>query len=488
MGLKLRDLMKPDRAVRLVIASLAVTGVLLSVWAGWGSPAWWVFGTFVTAVALTEWVATRVRIVVGRQGVTFALNDLVLAVAFLLVQPGAWMAVGMGLGFALGRGLSRHRSFIKLLFNVTQIFCSAAAATLVASLLGADVLAVCVGLGTYAALNHFMVALPIAITSGVPYPRVLVRMGPLAIMNAVGNLSVGVLAGWLWREEPVGLLGLVVPIGLLWWSYLQQSRRASEVQLFAELARGQQRLGGSVDASAQVISLAAARLFGAARVEMLLRHPESLLRYVGDETGVSVRTRVLADAMDEPWALRALAARGVITGFDGDQSYVSIVLGDPERPLAVLIAHRPPRSAAFGRADTQLAGVLAAQAESWLSVAELSARRDEALGRAEAYGAANRVLGDISQETVPALAVLRESANRLSRLATRFDGPDAVDEIVTELYSVERAVASLLGAIALASGADATERPSLAAGETVSSGRPEPEWTTTGRLEDAAGP
>ena len=93
------------------------------------------------------------------------------------------------------------------------------------------------------------------------------------------------------------------------------------------------------------------------------------------------------------------------------------------------------------------------QAESWLSVAELAARRDEALGRAEAYGAANRVLGEVSQETVPALAVLRESAHRLSRLATRYDGPDAVDEIVAELYSVERAVASLLGAIALASDA-----------------------------------
>jgi hypothetical protein len=119
------------------------------------------------------------------------------------------------------------------------------------------------------------------------------------------------------------------------------------------------------------------------------------------------------------------------------------------------------------------------QAESWLSVAELAARRDEALGRAEVYGAANRVLGEVSQETVPALAVLRESAHRLSRLATRYDGPDAVDEIVTELYSVERAVASLLGAIALAS--ETVTGPTAPA-------RTEAEWTTTGRLEDAVGP
>jgi hypothetical protein len=184
--------------------------------------------------------------------------------------------------------------------------------------------------------------------------------------------------------------------------------------------------------------------------------------------------------------LRALAARGVFTGQDGDRPYCSAVLGDPERPQAVLVAYRPPKAAAFSRADTQLAEVLVRQAESWLSVAELAARRDEALGRAEAYGAANRVLGEVSQETVPALAVLRESAHRLSRLATRYDGPDAVDEIVAELYSVERAVASLLGAISLAS------ETAVAGLELTSTGsvpaRTEAEWTTTGRFEDAVGP
>jgi hypothetical protein len=477
--------MKPDRTVRLIIATLVIVGLGLSGWAGWGSPPWWALGAFVAAVAITEWVAVRVRIVVGRQGVTFALNDLVLAIAFILVSPGAWVAVGMALGFALARGRVKNRSIVKLTFNMAQMFCAAAAGAVVAHLLGGGVLAACIGLGTYAVLNHLLVAVPISVTSAVPYCRVLSRMGPMAIMNTVGNLSVGVLAGWLWKEQPIGLLGLVVPIGLLWWSYQQQSRRASEAQLFAELAQGQQRLGGSVDASAQVITIAAARLFGAARVEMLLRHPDGLLRYVGDEGGVAARMRVDADVLDSPWALRALAARGVLIGEDGDQPYCSAVLGDPERPLAVLIAHRPPRSATFGRSDVQLAGVLVREAESWLSVAEISARRDEAVGRAEAYGAANRVLGEVSLETVPALAVLRESAHRLSRLANRFEGPAAVDDIVAELYSVERAVASLLGAIALASDASGA-MPVLTS--TGSAAPTDQEWTTTGRLEDAVGP
>jgi hypothetical protein len=235
-----------------------------------------------------------------------------------------------------------------------------------------------------------------------------------------------------------------------------------------------------------VIITAAARLFGGAEVEMVLRHPGGLLRYVGDETGVQARQRVDAEALDAPWVLRALAARGVIVGHDGERPYCSTVLGDRERSLAVLIAHRPEKSAPFTRGDTQLAEVLASQAESWLSVAELSARHDVAVGRAEAYGAASRVLGDLGVETVPALAVLHESAHRLSRLASHYDGPDAVSEIVAELYSVERAVASLLGAISLASDAD---RPAaLPVGPAAPETGGDAEWTTTGRLEDAVGP
>jgi len=342
-----------------------------------------------------------------------------------------------------------------------------------------------VGLATYAVINHLVVAIPVAVTSDVSYRRVLVAMGPIAIIHTAGNASVGLLAGWLAVNSPIGLLGLVVPIGLLWWSYEQQTRRASEAQLFAELARGQERLlGGSMDASAQVVLSAAAHVFGGSQVEMLLRHPDGVMRYVVDKDGSTSRQRAEAEAFDAPWVLRALAARRVIVGHDGPRPYCSAVLGDPEHPQAVLVAYRPEKAAPFTRGDVQLAEVLVRQAESWLSVAELAARRDEAVGRAEAYGAANRVLSEVSQETVPALAVLRESAHRLSRLATRYDGPDAVDEIVAELYSVERAVASLLGAIALAS--DAVAGPALTS--TGSAARTEAEWTTTGRLEDAVGP
>ncbi len=99
---------------------------------------------------------------------------------------------------------------------------------------------------------------------------------------------------------------------------------------------------------------------------MLVHHPDGLLRYVGDETGVSARVRVDAEALDAPWVLRALAARGVFVGQDGDRPYCSAVLGDPERPQAVLVAYRPgagghvhPGRRPAGRGAGAAGGVLA---------------------------------------------------------------------------------------------------------------------------------
>jgi hypothetical protein len=129
-----------------------------------------------------------------------------------------------------------------------------------------------------------------------------------------------------------------------------------------------------------------------------------------------------------------------------------------------------------------LAEVLAQQAESWLSVAELAKSRDEAIAKAEAAEGAAAALGDLGAHTAPALVVLRESAQRLARLA-ELTGPASVGEIVDELYAVERAVASLLGAIALAADPElAGMEGTVGAPEMPSAPRAVTDWTTTGVL------
>jgi hypothetical protein len=419
------------------------------------------------SVGLSEKYSTRV--IIGRQAITLSLTEAFLATA-LLLAPGAWMSVAIVVGYGAAL-MSRRVAWLKIVYNLSNFASSTAAAALVTVALGSGLFPALCGVLAFAIVNHLLVALAITLSSGRAYSVAVRDTDWLAFVTAGSNASVGLLGGWLAYHEPVGLLGLVIPVGMLWWSYAQQAQRVAEARLFEELAHGhEQLLGASVDTSAQVVVTAAARMFGGAEVELLLRHPDGLIRYLGDEHGMTERHRADPHALGESWVLRALSAHGVNTGTEDQRPYCSVVMGDRDRPLAVLEARRPVRAPVFTRADEQLVRVLSTQAESWLSIADLTMQADEARGEVEVYRAANRVLGGLGTETTPALVVLRESSDRLARLASRFDGPDPVSEIVDELHSVERAVASLLGAIALAQPA-----PEAA--------RADSEWTTTGRLE-----
>jgi hypothetical protein len=460
--------MSKSRLIATVTACSAVAAVALGLITPWGNPAWWMVPATALAVAITYLFPAR--IVIGRQVLTFALSDAFFAVG-LAVRPGTWLAIALAGGFVLAR--ARRLTAEKLAFNVATFALSGVIGVACTFALGGGILAAAVGVLATFLSNYLLIALAISTASGRSLLHVLRESVFLNLIHEGGNASVGLLGGWLAIHAPVGLLGLVVPIGLLWWSYAQQAQRAAEARLFEELARGQEQvLGTSVDTSAQVVVTAAARSFGGAEVELLVQHPDGPMRYLGDENGLTSRARAESDAFGAPWVLRALSAHRASSGTEDNRPYCTAVLGRPDRAMAVLVARRPSRAAPFTRADEQLAEVLVTQAESWLSMADLTAQADVARGEAEVYRAATRVLGDIGIETGPALVVLRESSDRLARLASRFDGPDPVSQIVDELHSVERAVASLLGAIALAQPAPTTARA-------------ESEWTTTGRLEPA---
>ncbi len=174
--------------------------------------------------------------------------------------------------------------------------------------------------------------------------------------------------------------------------------------------------------------------------------------------------------------LRALGTPGISTGSEHGRPWCSAVLGATGSPQAVLIARRSPGAAPFGRREARLAQVLVGQAETWLFLADLSVQHRTATERAELAGEAAKALGDLGAATAPALTVLRESADRLARLAEAAGG---VEDIVGELHLVERAVASLLGAVALAAEPDLL---CLAAVEGQLPVRPATDWTTTGVL------
>jgi hypothetical protein len=464
--------------VRLLAGIASAIGVAVAVVTGWGNVVWWAAPVLAVSVVAAE--IAVVHLSFGRQRWTFSLTEGAIAAAFVY-QAGAWTVAAVVAGVFVAQ-MARHQERLKVEFNVGQFAAGTALGAGFAHLVGGGVLGAIGGMGLFWLVNNLMVAWAMSVMSEQRLWSLLWASAPLAAVHSSGTSSIGLLAAWLAEHAPLGLLGLVVPLLLLWLSYDEQTARAAEARLFAELARLQERASGrSVDVSAQVVLTAAARLFGGADVEMVLMTADGAAHYIGDEHGVG-RHRVDPSVLDSGWVIRALAGGTITTGVEDGRPFCSTVLGGGDAPLAVLIARRPQGSAGFGRRESMLAEVLSQQAESWLSVAELAKSRDEALAHAEAAEGAARALGDLGAHTAPALGVLRESANRLARLAET-QGPASVGEIVDELYAVERAVASLLGAIALAADPEISALDSGApTADVPASSRAITDWTTTGVL------
>ncbi len=462
----------PAQQVRLLSLCCLPVAALLCWLQAWGAPTWWATPVLALAVGVSEVAVVHLQF--GRQRWTFSLTEGALGAAWV-VAAGSWSVLSVVVGVLAAQAL-RRQPRLKLQFNAAQFAVATSAGSLVVAHTGGGVPGAIAGMTVFFALNHSLVGAAVSVTSRRPLLPMLASSAPMSAVHTAGNCSIGLLAAFLAMTAPVGLLGLMVPLALLWSSYDQQTRRTAEARLFAELARGQERASGrSTDVSAQVVVTAAARLFGGADIEMVLLAPDGPVRYAGDETGVPERRRVDPEAFDEPWVLRALGSRGVATGVDDGRPWCAAVLGEPDEPLAVLIARRPVGSSPSGRREIRLAEVLVGQAESWLSVADLSTRTKAAQQHVVDTA---RNLGNLGAAATPALVVLRESADRLARLA---EGSGAVDDIVEELHLVERAVASLLGALALAaepdlvamtSSARATDRPLPTRAAT--------DWTTTG--------
>lgn len=474
-----RRLLNGNQRVAVLAVFIVPFAIWAAVWTGWGTPVAWAVPALAAGVAVSE--LAIVHLAFGRQRWSFTCTDGAIG-ACLVLAGGSWLVVAVVLG-VLTSQLIRRQAAIKIMFNVCQFSLATAAAAAVTQWNGGDMVAAFGGIGAFCLINHCLVGTAVAMTSGRRLGHMLWDGAPMAALSTAGNTSVGILAAFLWIDAPLGLLGLLVPVILLWLSYDQQTRRTAEAQLFAELACGQERAAGqSTDSSARVVVTAAARVLGGADVDLILLGADGPVRYTGDEYGVNARERVAPSVLDEEWALKALGHSGIqISSVDGRPSCTAL-LGDRERPLAVLHARRPEGAASFGRREITLAGVLVGQAEAWLSVADLAASRDAALDQAEAAGQTARALGDLGAHTTPTLHVLRESASRLARLAHRPAGVDDVNQIVDELHSVERAVAALLGAIALAAEPELErDLAGVDLGEAAPVTR-DPEWTTTGTV------
>jgi hypothetical protein len=401
------------------------------------------------------------------------------ALLVLCPGPGLWLGAAAAAGvLMLGAKLTGRRRWRSLEYGVASALLQAGvASTLTAALryAGATPVAAAIG-GVLAAafVRHAMAAAGVALTSRRPLFGLLRSRLAVALVMALGNGAVGLLVGWLFVNGPLGLAGLAVPGLLVVGTYELQARRAAEARLFAALATEQQHLAGrSLEQSVAVLMTVAARLLGGADIELLLSGPEGLVRYTGDESGVSGRMRTDPSAYDAPWARQLLARGPVRIALDEGRPSCAFSIGTGPTPRAVVVARRPLGVAGFHRRDVVVARALARQAASWLAPApELSTPRD------------------------PRLEVVREITRRILRSPEPAADPEWSSRLLDEVHALERAVAALLGSApdgtippqrdhrkeTRASNTTGESAPPESAWEPAGERSQGPEWTTTGLL------
>jgi hypothetical protein len=461
------------RLLILFAGAAATAGGILT---GWGGPVAYAVPVVAAVVVLTELAVVNLSF--GKQRWTFSLTEAAIAASFVR-SPRAWTVLAVALGVCAVE-LLRRRSLTQVAFSVTQYGAATALGAEFAQGVGAEISGAIGGMAVFWFVKNGLGVVSEVLETGSPVKRLVWERTPFAALHSVGAAGIGILGAWMAVNEPVGLVALIVPLLLLWISYDEQATRSAETALFAELARLQERASNrSVDVSAYVVLTAACRVFDSPDVEMVLLAEEGPIHFKADAIGID-RRRVDPAALDEDWVLQALAENGTVTGVDGGRPWCATVLGSGESPLAVLVARRAVGRTSFGRRDVLLAGVLAEQAETWLSSAARAVPHDDALLPRVSSDAAGEFEG-FGSDTEPAMRVLRDSANRLARLASS-DAPPEMDDVVDELHAAERAVASLLGAMALATDPEMVLGLSEDDLQLTGPRRSFDDWTTTGVL------
>jgi hypothetical protein len=397
------------------------------------------------------------------------LDAAAAALLLLCPGPGLWLATGMAAGLLLAAsratGGRRWRSLEYA--TVSALLQTAVAVTVTCALTYgglAPIPSAIVGVLFGTVTRHAMSAGGVALTARRPLLGLLLPRLPAELYTTGGNGAVGLLIGWLLVHAPLGIAGLAVPGLLVASAYELQARRSAEAKLFAALALEQQRASGrSLEQSVTVLMTVAARILGGADVELLLSGPEGLVRYVGDESGVSGRARVDPTAFDAPWVRQLLGRASVHIGHDEGRPSCAFSVGTGGATRAVVVARRPLGGSSFTRADAVFARALARQAYPWLTPApEMAMARN------------------------PRLEVVREIARRILAAPEPTADPQWSRLLLDEAHRLERAMAALLGSspgAAIPAPRLSEEEPATepAAALEVDSG-PAPEWTTTGRL------
>lgn len=482
---------RPWQVLALTIACLTgAAGVSMTL--PWAVDQVWVVPLGVIGVAVTERLLLHLD--VGEDRLSISTTDALVALA-LVVVPTGWLVLAIAGGLALAQA-SRRVAVRKLAFNTAMYALAAAVSTaLTVGSPWSRVAAATVGMAAFWLVNTALVAVVISASSGAALRHVVRQTGRWGLLMGVGLIGSGLLAGWLVRNGPWGLLGLAMPLALVWLSYDQQARRNAEAALFSEVFRAQRdRLGASPDLAAEVLVSVAARRLLAERAEVVVfTASEGPVHYrtaaeggqgggPGRVGGTVRRHRVQLADLDAPWLMTALARVGAVGGTRAGRPWCTCTIGDPDSPAAVLALWRVAGARRFTARELGLADLLVRQAATWLAPPP----------HAVPAGAGAAAMRD-----------LRDAAGRLALLSGAAVEPAVLLEVADELHVLEGAVARLAAAAAgcgpsaapasgpggvTVDGWDGIDRRQAASMDAPQSEAHTTDWTTTGVLTPVLGP
>ena len=337
--------------------------------------------------------------------------------------PGLWLGAAGAAGLlTTGARLTNGRRWRSMDFATSSALLQTASGSVVTCALRSlglgPIVAALFGVLAAALIRDAMAAGAVALTARRPLIGLLLPRLPATLWTAAGNGAVALLVGWL-------------------------------------------------------LLTVTARALGGADVELVLFGPEGLIRYTGDESGVSERSRTDTSALDAPWVRHLLARGAVRIAADEGRPSCAFSVGTGHALRAVVVARRPLGGSGITRRDTVFALALARQSATWLTPApEPEIARD------------------------PRLEVVREIARRILRSPEPTADPEWSTRLLDEVHALERAIAALLGSAPGGTIPEQRDRHNVmddlsdlgdpADGAVLDPAQPNPrsgpEWTTTGRL------
>jgi signal transduction histidine kinase len=205
-------------------------------------------------------LADRFTLSVSRGGEEeeFSLADAVWVAAILLAPAGA-PTLGAAAG-ALCWQLARRLAPAKTAFNVGQVALALTAAELIWGLADPapspdDPTAWALGAAAAGAaflVNASTVALVIALVQRRSFGDVFFGSLRVSTLQWLGNLSIGLLAALAWDVNPLGIVLVAVPLGLVYLAYREWVAGLVEREQMEDMARTAERIARDGDPAARL--------------------------------------------------------------------------------------------------------------------------------------------------------------------------------------------------------------------------------------------